>query len=260
MIPAIFVSHGAPTLAIEPSPAKDFLTALGRDLDTRFGRPRAVLAVSAHWETSRPTVGTTAQPDTIHDFRGFPDELHRMKYPVPGAVEVADEARGLLERAGGETDRDPRRGLDHGAWVPLRLMYPDAGVPVAQISVQPTLGPAHHHRLGSALRPLREHGVLVLGSGSITHNLRELLARPASELPYVTEFVDWIGERVEAGDVPALLDYRRRAPYATDNHPTDEHLLPLFAVVGAGSPGARPRRIHRSVTFGALRMDAYEAP
>jgi 4,5-DOPA dioxygenase extradiol len=173
---------------------------------------------------------------------------------------VAEEARRLLEQRGFDAATDDRRGLDHGAWVPLRLLYPEADVPVTQLSVQPHLGPDHHHRIGEALRPLRARGVLVLGSGSITHNLRDLFARPDEALSHVREFVDWMGERVEAGDVASLLDYRARAPHAARNHPTDEHLLPLFTALGAGSPGGHPRRIHQSETFGSLRMDAYEVP
>ena len=260
MLPSLFVSHGAPTLAIEPSEARDFLAALGRDLDRRYGRPRAVLVVSAHWETAEPTVSRAERPETIHDFRGFPDELHRMRYAAPGAPEIADETVRRLAAAGFAAVTDGERGLDHGAWVPLSLLYPEADVPTAQLSVQAEKGARHHYRIGEALRSLREQGVLLLGSGSITHNLRELFASRGEEAAHVSEFVDWIAERAEAGDLESLLAYRERAPHAARNHPTDEHLLPLFTALGAGSPGARPRRIHRSRTFGSLRMDAFEAP
>ena len=258
-LPAFFVSHGAPTLAIEPSPARDFLVALGRALESEIGRPKAVLVFSAHWETSVPTVGMAASPPTIHDFGGFPEELYRLRYPAPGAVEAAGAAIELFAAAGMTAAAADSRGLDHGAWVPLRLLFPDAEVPVVQISVQPELGPRHAYRVGDALRPLRERGVLILGSGSITHNLRELSARPLDEAPHVTEFVEWINEQVERRDTEALLDYRRRAPNAVRNHPTEEHLLPFFTMLGAAAPGGLVRRIHRSTTFGSLRMDAYEA-
>ena len=257
-LPALFVSHGAPTLAIEPSPARDFLAALGREIDARFGRPEAIVAVSAHWETSVPAASTAVAPATIHDFAGFPEELHRMRYPAPGAPDAAREVVRRLAAAGIEATTDEGRGLDHGAWVPLRLMYPDADVPVTQLSIQPSRDPRHHHRIGEALRPLRENGVFLLGSGSITHNLRELSLRPAEELPHVREFVDWIAERAGAGDRASLLDYRRLAPHAERNHPTDEHLLPLFVVLGAAA-GLGLRRVHASVTFGSLRMDALAA-
>jgi 4,5-DOPA dioxygenase extradiol len=258
-LPAFFVSHGAPTLAIEPSAARDFLAELGRELESSFGRPRAVLVFSAHWETSVPTVGIAAAPPTIHDFGGFPEELYRLRYPAPGAIEAALAATKLFAEAGIPAVTAESRGLDHGTWVPLRLLFPAAEVPVSQISVQPELGPRHAYRVGEALRPLRERGVLILGSGSITHNLRELSTRPVHETPHVTEFVEWINERAERGDSEALLDYRRRAPHAARNHPTEEHLLPFFTILGVASPGGHLRRIHRSTTFGSLRMDAYEA-
>jgi 4,5-DOPA dioxygenase extradiol len=257
-LPAFFVSHGAPTLAIEPSAASDFLTSLGRALESEIACPKAVLVCSAHWETSVPAVGIAAAPPTIHDFGGFPEELYRLRYPAPGAVEAAYAAMELFAEAGIAARAEESRGLDHGAWVPLRLLFPDSQVPVTQISVQPELGPRHAYRVGEALRPLRERGVLILGSGSITHNLRELSTRPVDEMPHVTEFVEWINERAERGDTEALLDYRRRAPHAARNHPTEEHLLPFFTILGA-SRGGRLRRIHRSTTFGSLRMDAYEA-
>ena len=257
-LPAFFVSHGAPTLAIEPSATRDFLAALGRELEHRMGRPTAILVFSAHWETSIPTVGMAPEPPTIHDFSGFPDELYRLRYPARGAIEAAREATKLLADAGIPVVSDARRGLDHGAWVPLRLMIPDADVPVSQVSLQPELGARHAYRVGEAVRPLRERGVLIVGSGSITHNLRELSARPVHEAPHVTEFVEWINEQAERGDTEALLDYRRRAPHAARNHPTEEHLLPFFTMLGAASPGGLVRRIHRGTTFGSLRMDAYE--
>jgi len=257
-LPAFFVSHGAPTLVMEPSAARDFLAALGCALESSIGRPTAVLVFSAHWETRVATVGMAASPPTIHDFTGFPEELYQLRYPAPGAVEAARAAMELFAGAGIAAAAESR-GLDHGAWVPLRLLFPDAEVPVAQISVQPELGPRHAYRVGEALRPLRERGVLILGSGSITHNLRELSARPLREARHVTEFVEWINEQVESGDTEALLDYRSRAPHAVRNHPTEEHLLPFFTILGIASRGGQLRRIHRSTTFGTLRMDAYEA-
>jgi 4,5-DOPA dioxygenase extradiol len=258
VLPSIFLSHGAPTLAIDPSPARDFLAAYGGDLDRRFGRPRAIVVVSAHWETRLPATSTAPKPATIYDFRVFPDELYRMRYEAPGAPDVAERARRLLEAAGIAAKTDSGRGFDHGAWVPLSLLYPAADVPVTQLSVQPAEDPRHHFRVGEALRPLREDGVLILGSGSITHNLRDLFSRRGERLPYVAPFVDWVADRLGEGDMDALLDYRSRAPYAVENHPTDEHLLPLFTALGAGSRHTKPRRVHRSETFGSLRMDTFE--
>lgn len=252
-LPSLFISHGAPTLALEPGRTGAALTALGRDLP----RPQAILVASAHWETARPAASIAAHPETIHDFVGFPDELYRMTYPAPGAPDVARQAKDLLDAAGIGADLDAGRGLDHGAWVPLRFLYPAADIPVTQLSIQPRLTPAHHYRLGEALRPLRRAGVLIVGSGSLTHNLRELHMSGARPEPYAVEFQDWVYNAVGANDVAALLDYRRRAPQAARAHPTDEHLLPLFVALGAAGDSDSARRINDEITYGALAMDAY---
>lgn len=255
LFPAIFVSHGSPMLALEDGPAHRFL----RELGVALGVPRAVLVLSAHWETRHPLASVATHPETIHDFGGFPRQLYDIAYPCPGAPDVAADAAG---RTGGGTD--PDRGLDHGAWVPLSLMYPDASVPVAQLSIQSHLGPEHHHRVGTALRPLREDGVLILASGSLTHNLREFFGRgtdaaaPGAAVPdWVTAFADWTADAVTAGRTADLLAYRAMAPHAVRNHPTDEHLLPLFAALGAGTPSVPGRVLHRSTAGRVLAMDAY---
>jgi 4,5-DOPA dioxygenase extradiol len=254
-LPTLYVSHGAPTLALDPGNTGPALTALGRELP----RPAAILMVSAHWETPRPAASTASQPETIHDFGGFPDELYRMTYPAPGAPDLARRAKDLLDAAGIGADLDPRRGLDHGAWVPLRFLYPAADVPVTQLSIQPRLNPTHHYRVGEALRPLREAGVLIIGSGSLTHNLSELrmtAAKPATE-PYALEFQEWVYQAINANDIATLLDYRRLAPQAVRAHPTDEHFLPLFVALGAAGGSVSARRVNDEITFGALAMDAY---
>lgn len=253
--PALFISHGAPTLALEPGPTRDALAALGAALEP----PRAILVLSAHWETATPAISTAEQPDTIHDFRGFPEALYRVRYPAPGAPQLAARAAQLLAAADMPAAAAPGRGLDHGAWVPLMLMFPRAGIPVTQISVQPQSGPAHHFRIGEALRPLRDEGVLILASGSVTHNLREFGRHDYAGAPphWVSGFNDWLAERLAAADHEALLDYRSRAPHAARNHPTEEHLLPLFAALGAATPGVAPRRIHAGYTYGVIGMDAW---
>jgi 4,5-DOPA dioxygenase extradiol len=177
--PAIFISHGSPTLPLERSAAVEFLRQLGPML----GRPEAILAVSAHWDTARPAVSTAKEPETIYDFYGFPPELYRLRYPAPGAPKLAERAAALLETRGLRTDIDPERGLDHGAWTSLMLMYPKADIPVTQLSIQSRLGPGHHVRLGEALRPLRDEGVLILASGGATHNLRELSRQRGNPVP-----------------------------------------------------------------------------
>jgi 4,5-DOPA dioxygenase extradiol len=260
MLPALFVSHGSPMIAIEPTPAHHFLRGLGE----RLPRPRAILVATAHWTTAEPTVGTAARPETIHDFGGFPEALYQLRYPAPGAPEVAERAAALIEAAGMRVGRDPERGLDHGTWIPLLLMYPKADIPVAQIAVQPHRDPAHHARLGAALRPLRDEGVLIIGSGTFTHNLRAAFTlmragRAEAELPFTEPFVAWIAERVAAGYTEALLAYRERAPFARENHPTDEHFLPFFVALGAGTPGKPGERWHQSRDWG-MAMDCFAFP
>jgi 4,5-DOPA dioxygenase extradiol len=252
--PAVFVSHGAPTLVVERNDTVEFLKRLGGEL----GRPSAILCVSAHWSTEVPTVSGAESPETIHDFGGFPDELYRMRYPAPGAPHVAKRVRELLGGAGLECSVSPGRGLDHGAWVPLKLIYPEADVPVTQLSVQPSLGTEHHFRLGRALAPLREEGVLILATGSATHNLSRI-GRGDVPPVWASEFDEWLSRNISDGALGELLDYRRLAPHASLAHPTDEHLMPLFVAMGAGSGGAavRGRRLHGGWTWGSLSMAAY---
>jgi 4,5-DOPA dioxygenase extradiol len=255
-LPTLFLSHGSPMLAIQDSAARRFLLEFGKQLP----RPRAILMISAHWETmGGPAVSLAAQPETVHDFGGFPAALFAIRYPAPGAPELAAEAATLLEQAGFNVKRSQTRGLDHGAWVPLSLMYPDADIPVTQLSLMRGSTPEEHARMGLALAPLREQGVLIIGSGSLTHNLHELdrdhLGAPAPA--WVSEFSGWIENKLGEGDRAALFDYRRQAPFAAENHPTEEHLLPLFAALGAAGNDARIERIHASYEYGALAMDAY---
>jgi 4,5-DOPA dioxygenase extradiol len=253
-LPALFISHGAPTMIITPGEARDFLADLGHALE----RPKAILAVSAHWETDTPAVTGALQPQMIYDFNGFPRELYEIRYPAPGSAWLANRTSELLAAAGFQPRADATRGLDHGAWVPLKLMYPDADIPVVQLSLQTPLGPRHHLRLGEALRPLRSEGVLLLASGGASHNLRELQRDGGNNPPpaWVSEFGEWLAQRTQAGDVDELLDYRMRAPHAARNHPTEEHFLPFFVALGSRSSSAK--RVHSSTTFGALAMDAYE--
>jgi len=253
--PAIFLSHGSPTMPLEKSAANDFLRGLGAML----GRPEAILMVSAHWDTERPAVSAAERPETIHDFYGFPPELYRLRYPAPGAPQLARCVEQLLAGQGYEVDIDPDRGLDHGAWTPLILGYPEADVPVAQFSIQSHLGPAHHLKIGEALRPLRDEGVLIIGSGGATHNLRELSRQRGNPVPqqWTAEFNDWLAGALLARRTDELVHYRSRAPQAVRNHPTDEHLIPLYVALGAGDPGGATKRLHSSIESGVISMDAY---
>jgi 4,5-DOPA dioxygenase extradiol len=243
-MPAVFVSHGAPTLAIEShEPTHAFLLSLGKALPEK---PRAILCVSAHWEARQPTLSAAPEPATIHDFYGFPEALYRIRYEAPGDPVLAARVRGLVAAAGIEAALDEHRGLDHGAWVPLSLAYPAADVPVLQLSVQSSLGASHHVALGRALAPLREEGILILGSGGATHDLRRasLGGRPDPPVPPdVRAFEEWLVSGVEAGATADLVAWQERAPYARENHPTAEHFLPLFVPLGGrarGNEGPRP--------------------
>ncbi|MDR3515699.1 MAG: class III extradiol ring-cleavage dioxygenase [Azospirillaceae bacterium] len=255
MFPALYISHGSPAMIITDCPARDFLAGLG----TSLGRPRAILAISAHWDTAAPSVNAPERNATIHDFYGFPPVLYRITYPAPGSRELAAAVTSLLDAAGLPTTTDPQRGLDHGAWAPLALMYPEADIPVVQLSLQTQRGPAHHLRLGTALQALRDQDVLILASGSFTHNLREFhghdLFDPAPA--WVTDFTDWMDAAIQERRVDDLVDYRRLAPNAVRNHPTDEHLLPLYVALGAGRVDQPIEHLHDSVTYGVLRLDAY---
>ncbi len=254
MIEPLFISHGAPTLAFEDVPARDFLAGLA----ALMPRPKAILVVSAHWETPQPTLNAAATNETIHDFYGFPPALYQLRYPAPGDPALAARVADLLTGAGFPATLDRTRGLDHGAWSPLMLIWPDADIPVLQLSVQTHLGPAHHLAIGRALAPLAAEDVLVLASGSFTHDLSSWRTQAGKAEPdWVTAFADWFDAALHDHRTKDLLDYRARAPFAVKNHPTDEHLLPLYVALGAGGEGAPVERLHASNTYGILRMDAY---
>jgi len=254
-LPSLFLSHGAPTLPLTDTPARTFLQQLGQTLE----RPKAILVISAHWETAVPTVSAVDSNATIHDFGGFPRALYDLRYPAPGSPALAARVAEQLRAGGFDCNIDKQRGLDHGAWVPLLLMYPQADIPVLQLSVQPRLGPEHHLRVGRALAALRDEGVLIVGSGSFTHDLSEFRGHgPNDAAPdWVNSFADWFDATLTKGQTGELLDYRRRAPFAAKNHPTEEHLLPLYAALGAAGENAYAERLHASSTYSVLRMDVY---
>ncbi|TDB35891.1 dioxygenase [Stenotrophomonas sp. TEPEL] len=254
-LPSLYISHGSPMTALHPGQVGVRLAELARDLPT----PRAIVIASAHWLARQPLVGAHPQPPTIHDFGGFPRELFALQYPAPGDPALAEEVAGRIAAAGLPVALDPQRGLDHGAWVPLRLLHPQADIPVVPVSIQPMLGPQHQFALGRALAPLREQGVLLIGSGSITHNLHDWgHYQDGKQAPYVRPFIDWVEQRLAANDRDALFDYRRQAPFAERAHPTDEHLLPLYFAMGAaGEGGFGAKRIDAGVDAGFLAMDLY---
>ena len=250
--PLVFVSHGSPDVALQDGATLQCWQQLG----TTLPRPRAILLISAHWETPQPVISTANQPSTIHDFGGFPQALYQMQYPAPGMPELAERVTQCLAVNGIPLTQNAQRGLDHGAWIPLRTLYPQADVPVVQLSVQPSAGTEWHWRLGQALRPLREEGILIMASGAVTHNFG-WLARQGAPVPQAQVFSDWLGEKLAARDVPALLDYRQQAPYGAAAHPTEEHLLPLFVTLGASDADETLTRYTPEYCYGGLAMDAY---
>lgn len=215
--------------------------------------------ISAHWDTSTPMVSTVEAPQTIHDFYGFPEQLYQMRYPAPGAPDLAQRTVELLRMANIPGHLDSTRGLDHGAWVPLMLMYPKADIPVTQLSIQTPLGPRHHYKLGEALAPLRDEGVLIVGSGAATHNLREFRHQGIDTPAYswVTEFSEWVANRIEEKNIESVFEYRTGAPHGVRNHPTEDHFVPLFAALGAVGARAGVKRISSGSTYGILAMDHY---
>lgn len=249
---AFFISHGAPDLALRDEPASRFL----RDLGRRLTRPDAIVVASAHDEAQGVVVRAPARFRTWHDFGNFERRLFEMRYEPEGAAEVADEAFRLLADAGLEPVRSESPQLDHGAWVPLSLVFPDADIPLVTVSIDPRRGADWHEAVGRALAPLRDRNALIVGSGSISHNLREVFAGRSADRKWVEEFTTWLADRAEAGDREALLRVMNDAPEALRNHPTDEHLLPFFVALGAGA-GEPGRRLHHSYTYDILAMDAY---
>lgn len=253
-LPAIFISHGSPMHALNPGAVRKAWEGIAAGMP----RPKAILMSSAHWEADVPMLTGTPAPETIHDFYNFPKPLYEIEYPAPGDPALAERAKKLLKDSGIAAGIDGSRGLDHGAWSPLLYMYPEADIPVVQLSVQTELGPRHHVDLGRALAPLADEGVLLFGSGHMTHNLRDRnRSVDAPPAPYAREFQTWIDARIKEGDVDRLVDYRAQAPHAVRAHPTDEHFLPLFFALGAAKPGAKPERVWDGIESGALAMDAY---
>lgn len=253
-MPSLFISHGAPTFAVEPGQAGPLLRELGGKLPA----PRAVLVLSPHWVTPHVRVTTTAAPETIHDFGGFPAELYRIQYPAPGSPEVAARALALLNEGGWNASAEPQRGLDHGAWVPVRHLFPNANVPVLQVSMPRDLDPAGAVRLGRTLAPLAAEGVLIVGSGSITHNLYEFRQEiGAAGAAYANEFVAWARQAVREHDEQALVNYLHSAPHAQRAHPTPDHYLPLPFALGAGDGEAPVQVLDGGMTYGVIAMDSY---
>ncbi|GKV25405.1 hypothetical protein SLEP1_g34852 [Rubroshorea leprosula] len=255
-----YISHGSPTLSIDESlPARHFLKSWKEKFLTQ--KPKSILVVSGHWETSVPTVNIVHRNETIHDFYGFPKEMYQLKYPAPGAPDLAKKVKELLLTSGFEhVGEDGKRGLDHGAWVPLMLMYPEADIPVCQLSVMPEKDGTYHYNLGKALAPLKEEGVLIIGSGSATHNLRALKqdAGDGSVVPWALAFDTWLKDALLEGRHEDVNRYEEKAPYAKMAHPWPEHFYPLHVALGAASEDAKGKLIHHSWSLGSLSYASYQ--
>lgn len=256
--PALFVSHGAPTIVIDDSPARYFLAGLASGLPAQ---PDAIVMFSAHHDEPLASITSAEQPGTIHDFGGFPDALYRMRYPAPGSPELAQRIARMLDDADIANRLDPERGFDHGTWTPLMLAWPNADIPVVQVSINSRATPEYHYRLGQVLEALRDDNILVIGSGAITHNLHAFFrggyAADAPAQPWVTDFLGWLDTKLADGDHQAVLLAIGQAPHGTDNHPTMDHILPLFVALGSGGSASKATKLHASVEYGVLAMDAW---
>ncbi|XP_058097716.1 4,5-DOPA dioxygenase extradiol-like, partial [Magnolia sinica] len=252
-----FLSHGSPTLSIDESlPARHFLKSWKDKVFPDI--PKAILIISGHWETSDPTVNVVQRNGTIHDFYGFPKRMYELKYPAPGAPQLAKRVKELLTGAGFKrVKEDKTRGLDHGAWVPLMLMYPEADIPVCQLSIQSELDGTHHYNMGKALAPLREEGVLIVGSGSATHNLRAIGPNNGSVIPWALDFDTWLKESLLNGRHEEVNHYDEKAPYAKMAHPWPDHFYPLHVALGAAGERAKAELIHHNWESGSLSYASY---
>jgi 4,5-DOPA dioxygenase extradiol len=251
--PALFISHGAPTFAIEPGAAGAQLGALARAL----GKPRAVVLVSPHWQTRGIQISAAARPGTIHDFGGFPRALYQIQYPAPGAPDVARRVQQVLGEAGIQGSLNEHQGLDHGAWVPLMHLFPEADVPVVQVSMPVDLDAGKAFELGRGLSTLAHEDVLVIGSGSLTHNLYEFRTGAVQEAAYAREFTHWVRQAVLEGDRDRLIGTLERAPHAQRAHPTSEHFLPLLVAFGAANDVLPATVLDGGIRHGVLAMESY---
>ena len=255
-LPTLFVPHGAPTFALRPGAAGTALVNLAQRLE----RPRAIIVISPHWETRDPVVSSATDLETIYDFGGFPDELYSLTYPAHGSTTLAQHVADTLRSAGYAPRTDSHRGLDHGAWVPLRMMYPAADIPVIPLSIKSQGGAVYHYALGQALQPLTEAGFLIMGTGSITHNLRDYMSCVRNNLPtptYVPRFADWVNQQLQNADFSALINYRKTAPDAAQAHPTEDHFMPFFVALGAAGDNPQSERIYAGVDDLVIAMDGY---
>ena len=251
-LPALFISHGAPDLILTKEPAYQALVHIGQ----QWPAPEGIIAISAHWQAEEFTLGTAEQFSTIHDFGGFPADLYQLTYPAKGSRRLADQCGRALKSDGIAFTEDPQRGLDHGAWMPLMISWPQADIPILPLSLKRGASLREYLQLGRALAPLRHQGILLIASGAVTHNLGTMRAPGSPADPWSIEFAEWLRGKLETAQTGALLDYRKRARHARLAHPTTEHFDPLLIAYGSGEerPGIR---LHQSFVYGNIAMDSY---
>ncbi|MFD1953636.1 DODA-type extradiol aromatic ring-opening family dioxygenase [Paenibacillus thailandensis] len=244
----LFLAHGSPMLAIEENEYSAFLRETGASL-----HPGAIVIFTAHWETEDVTVTfTDGVYETIYDFYGFPDELYRVRYPARGSKEVASLVKSMLETNGIPVRFDGTRGLDHGSWTLLKHLFPNADIPVVQVSVNPYRSVEAHYEIGKALRGLSENNILVIGSGVTVHNLRIIKWGQEEPEPWAVQFDDWLIDAMSRGELSALFQYDTLAPFAGHAVPRAEHFVPLYVALGSAQPNAKPEVIFRGYQAGTL--------
>ncbi|MEH7108949.1 MULTISPECIES: DODA-type extradiol aromatic ring-opening family dioxygenase [Bacillaceae] len=257
MMPSFFIAHGSPMLAVENNEYTQFVNQLGKDLP----RPRAIVLFSAHWESRIQQVGNVEQYRTIYDFGGFDEELYKIQYPARGDQQMASEIENLFIDSGIPFEKDVQRGLDHGAWVVLRMLYPNADIPVISMSVNSRLTPQEQYNIGKALSALREKDILIIGSGGTSHNLRALnWADDGRADEWALEFENWLAYHIENWDLSALFQYNQLAPNAQFAVPPygTEHFVPIFYAMGAADNEHKATLLHRSFRYGNLSHSVWQ--
>lgn len=254
MVPLLFISHGSPTLAVEKNEYTDFLRELGNNI-----KPRAIVIFTAHWENDVTTISFRDDAyEMIYDFGGFDRELYEIKYPAKGSTEIAALLKSRLEGHGIPSQIDYKRGLDHGAWVVLKLMYPEANIPVVQVSINPWLSTEEQFNIGKAIKDLKDEDILIIGSGGTVHNLGSIKWGSTEPEPWAVEFDDWLIEKVRDKDKEALLSYQKLAPHAKMAVPREEHIAPFFITLGSGIEDSEPRLLYRGYNYGTLSHICFE--
>jgi 4,5-DOPA dioxygenase extradiol len=254
MLPSFFIAHGAPTLVCETNEYTDFLKKLAANTPT----PRAIVLFSAHWESPVQEISGAETHSMIYDFYGFPQELYEVQYPAPGNPAIAQHIQQLLAEHGIKSTIDNTRGLDHGVWGVLKLLYPDATIPVIAMSVNPALSPKEQYEIGRALTALREQDVLIIGSGGTVHNLRRLQWHSTEVERWAVEFDQWLQEHIEKWDTEALFQYETLAPYALEAVPRNEHFIPLLIAMGAGDQTRQAHLLKRMYQNGNLSLSVWQ--